>query len=262
MYLSNFDSYTPSASNPIVVKIFGIQNPNVAYTDTGYIKVGLLYTGKSYFLNSNPQAAVLQMYDRPGWLKVNSIKPAHKKVRYAALYKLNFTMDNTVPKILSKGSVFIDFPAEFDNISDGRVTCSTPTALFASVIDCAVVRNRFNITGNTEDYSGVLVVTLSAIENPIKRGASNNFFVSSYDGINKIIIDRSYTNLDPFTFTYIYPGPLIHVHGDSSITIYPGTQTVDLFVTTDYEAQLELSIKPDVLAGFKLIPYNIPIHLG
>ena len=61
-----------------------------------------------------------------------------------------------MPKILSKGSIFIDFPPEFDDISDGRVSCFTTTTSFAPVIDCNVVRNRFNVTGNTEDYSGFL----------------------------------------------------------------------------------------------------------
>lgn len=136
MYLYDFDSYTPSISNPIIVKIFGITNPNIAYTATGYLKVALMTTNAKYFLNSNPKAATLTMQDKPGWLEVVSVASSHLNVRYAATYKLNFTLDKSVPKIASSGSIFIDFPPEFDNISDGRGTCTTSTTSFASVIDC------------------------------------------------------------------------------------------------------------------------------
>ena len=61
VYLYGFDSYTPSSSNPIIVKIFGITNPNVAYTSTGYLKIALMTTSAKYFLNSNPKAATLTM---------------------------------------------------------------------------------------------------------------------------------------------------------------------------------------------------------
>lgn len=46
-----------------MVKIFGITNPNVAFTPTGYLKVALMKTGAKYFINSNPEAVVLEMGD-------------------------------------------------------------------------------------------------------------------------------------------------------------------------------------------------------
>lgn len=38
--------------------------------------------------------------------------------------------------------------------------------------------------------------------------------VKTYDGFKKEIIEKSYKNLDPWTFTYTYPGPLITINDD------------------------------------------------
>ncbi|KAL4499934.1 hypothetical protein ABPG72_015283 [Tetrahymena utriculariae] len=262
VYLQNFDSYQPSSSNPIVVQIFGVTNSNLAYVNTGQFSISLLYKGDNKFINSQSQAGQLQMYGNPGWLSVQNVSASQFNVRYTAGYQFSFTLSTNVPKILSQGAIFIDFPPQFDQISDGRGSCTTTTASFAAVIDCFTIQNRFNVTGNTQDFSGQLQVSIASVLNPTFQGITDNFYVSSYDGINQIIIDRSYINLDPFSFNYVYPGPLIHVNNDQGIQLYPGTQTVDLYITLDFPSLLELSIKPNILPGFKVIPFDIPIHLG
>ncbi|EAR97741.2 histone deacetylase family protein (macronuclear) [Tetrahymena thermophila SB210] len=262
VYLQNFDSYQPSSSNPIVVQIFGVTNPNIAYTNTGQFSISLLYKGDNKFINSQSQAGQLQMYGNPGWLSVQTVTASQFNVRYTASYQFSFTLSKNVPKILSQGAIFIDFPPQFDQVSDGRGSCTTTTASFAQVIDCYTIQNRYNVTGNTQDFSGQLQVSIASVLNPTFQGITDNFYVSSFDGINQIIIDRSYINLDPFSFSYVYPGPLIHVNNDQGISLYPGTQTVDLYITLDFPSLLELSVKPNILPGFKVIPFDIPIHLG
>lgn len=100
------------------------------------------------------------------------------------------------------------------------------------------------------------------MENPIDAGYSDNIYVKTYDGLNTKIIERSFKNLDPFTFLYKYPGPLIHINGDNTIFVERGTQTKDLYISLDYPAALELIVKPKESAGFTILPYGIPIHLG
>jgi hypothetical protein len=43
--------------------------------------------------------------------------------------------------------------------------------------------------------------------NPTDSGSTDNFYVRSYDGLNKLIVERSFQNLDPISYSYKYPGP-------------------------------------------------------
>lgn len=97
--------------------------------------------------------------------------------------------------------------------------------------------------------------------NPTDPGLTDNIEIKTYDGTNKLIIERSFRNLDPFTFYYQYPGPLIYVNEDSEITVQAGTQTNDLYVTVDFPCALNLTIKPQS-PGFSIIPFNIDLSLG
>lgn len=55
--------------------------------------------------------------------------------------------------------------------------------------------------------------------NPTDPGLSDSIEIKTYDGTNKLVIERSFRNLDPFTFVYAYPGPLIKVNNDQDITV-------------------------------------------
>lgn len=77
-----------------------------------------------------------------------------------------------------------------------------------------MLRNRVILSGNANSYTGNIVFKVSGIENPVEPGITDSIIVKSYDGFNKKVLERSYNNLDPFEFTYSYPGPLITVNGD------------------------------------------------
>ncbi len=55
------------------------------------------------------------------------------------------------------------------------------------------------------------------IQNPVLNNTANSLYIYSYNSLNKIILERSYKNLDPFTFKYEYLGPLITVNGDQGL---------------------------------------------
>jgi hypothetical protein len=63
---------------------------------------------------------------------------------------------------------------------------------------CTFYRNRLTFKGNYLDYAGDLVVTLDDIINPIEEGISNYLYLRTYDGLNGMIVERNFVNLDPF----------------------------------------------------------------
>ena len=90
--------------------------------------------------------------------------------------------------------------------------CETLVTEFAVKLNCYIFRRRLVVSGHTQDFLGNTLFQVDNIENPVNRGRSGNFFVSTYDGLNKKIIERSYKNTDPFSFLFDYPGSLISVN--------------------------------------------------
>ncbi|EGR31727.1 hypothetical protein IMG5_103280 [Ichthyophthirius multifiliis] len=262
VYVKNFESYVPSQENPIIIQVNGIINPNVAFVETDWIKIATLYNNDNKFINSQPQASSVTMFAQPGWIKVFQVQPSHQKVRYKASYQYQFELFKVVPKQQSKGAIYVDFPKQFDNIEDRRVSCQTSTKEFAIIISCYVERNRVQIVGNTDDYKGVISLNINQIENPTEQGECDNFYVRSYDGQNQVIIDRSFDNLDPFYYSYILPGLIISINNNKTIKVFSGTQTEDLFVNFEVPAQLKLILVPDTVTYIKVIPQTISVDLG
>ena len=102
---------------------------------------------------------------------------------------------------------------------------------------------------------------VDGIENPVEPETADSIIVKTYDGFNKIILERSYKNLDPFEFTYEYPGPLITVNNNEPIRVDRGTQSQDLYITLEFPCALNLTLNP-ITPGFSIIPFNIDLSLG
>jgi histone deacetylase 6 len=94
---------------------------------------------------------------------------------------------------------------------------------FAESLECSFFANSVSITGNTEDKSGLVTLYVSKVANPPDEITTDNLLVKTYDGFKKEIIAKSFANLDPFQFTFHFPGPLIKINGDQPIIVERGT---------------------------------------
>ncbi len=196
----------------------------------------------------------------PNWAILYNIQPDNLYTRWDSSYRFNITTSANIPKTSSGGAIKVSFPYEFE-IPDGDGSCDTITKDYSPIVTCSYSRNNLLMEGQTEDYSGNVVFVVRNIQNPIERGVAKNFAVKTYDGLNAMILERSFKNLDPFVFTYEYPGPLIYVNDDQPITVYRGTQTEVMYVTLDYPCALNLTLK-STNPGFSVIPFSIDISLG
>jgi hypothetical protein len=107
-----------------------------------------------------------------------------------------------------------------------------------------------------------LFLTLTAATNPMDAGDSGFFTVKTYDGFKSSILERSYDNLDPFYFSYTYPGPSIIINNDLPITVEAGTQTPDLYVKIPTYSNLNLTLKPATPSGMSFVPFSIDVKIS
>ena len=87
---------------------------------------------------------------------------------------------------------------------------------------------------------------LKNVPNPLYEVSPETIIVSTYDGLNKLIIDSSYHNLNPTTFEFQFPGPLIEVNNESPIYIMRGTMSHYIPVAFDYPCALDLTLISEV----------------
>ena len=63
---------------------------------------------------------------------------------------------------------------------------------------------------------------LRKIVNPTDSGIAKDIIIKSYDGYDQTVLERTYANLDPFSFTYNFSGPIISANDDNNIEAYLG----------------------------------------
>ena len=257
--ISGFETYLPDTTSPVTINLFGVINPNQD-VETGQFKIGTRVIGSQAYTDYNSHAGSLTISTAPGWAVLYDIIPDNLYTRLDSSYRFNFTAIASIPKTSSSGAIKVDFPSEFQ-IPDGEGNCDTTTKDFSPVVTCSFSRNTLSIMGQTEDYSGNVGFVVRNIENPVEKGTAKNILLKTYDGLNSLILERSFKNLDPFFFTYQYPGPLIYINNDETITAIRGTQTNDLYVTLDFPCALNLTLKSST-PGFSVIPYGIKLSLG
>ena len=260
--VKGFGEIKVTDDDPIVIEIRGVVNPNVVInSDSGTINLGVQYTGATSFLSFVQQAGVVETVDAPGWTFFQGLTSSNTFSRFTSDYLFNFTVFDPIPNADSGGLVVIDLPTQFSP-TDGAITCSVGQITTYGSPSCSIINNRIYVSGNQQYYSGHLDLTISNLLNPLDQVESSYFYIKTYDGFKKKIIERSFYNLDPFFFDYLYAGPLIKVNNDQPLTIEAGTQTVDLIIELDRIAALDIIIKPSSLSGISFIPYQVPVYIG
>ena len=258
LFITGLDAYTPSNDNPLRFVVYNVINPN-RISNLGKFKIATFYSNSKIFIDYNEDINGLEMVSAAGWLTIFIISADNYYSRLTANYTINFTLSKTLPKAASEGYILIDFPIQFD-IPDKSISCSNIPTSFGNLTS-TVIQNRVYATGNPETFIGNLGMTFNLIDNPPLSGLTGDLTVITYDGFNKYIIERSYPNLDPFSFEYSYSGPLIVVNDDVEIIVEKGTQTKDLYIKLEYPCALNLTFSTTV-TSFALFPSVILMNLG
>lgn len=259
----NFNAVTATDISPIILEIRGIVNPNrVVNGDAGTIGLGIMYAGSTTYLSFVAEAGVVETVDSPGWTFFQALSSVNFYSRFTSDYLFNFTIYSPIPNDDSGGLIVFDLPIEFSTPDTTSIPCSTLQGTTFGTPSCSIVNNRVYLRGNPQPFSGHLDVTISKLLNPLEPLTSSYFYIKSYDGFRKKIIERSFYNLDPFFFTYTLAGPTITINNDQPLTIEAGTQTVDIPITLNMLSSLDIIIKPSSQPGISFIPYQVSIGVG
>ena len=104
VYITNFETYIPSADKPVGVLIYGVINPNKNDdSTTGYFKIGTQIGSTAQFLDYNSQAGVLSVLAAPGWATLYNVTSTNVYARLTSSYSFDFNALNLIPKTSSYG---------------------------------------------------------------------------------------------------------------------------------------------------------------
>ena len=259
--IRNFDSVTPTYENPVEIIIKGVINPNRAVNaDAGTITLGIRKENEVTFEDYTSEAGIVQPVAAAGWTDFQSLTATNYYSRYQSDYLFTFRSYSTIPSTTSNGFIIFEFPTNF-LLNDGSLTCETTTGSYGTPA-CTVYSNGVRINGTPTDFSGVVTFNLLNVINPMLDGTSEYFIVKTYDGYKQAILERSFKNLDPYYFTYQYPGPIIIINDDNDITVEAGTQTPDLLVKIPTYSNMNITLKPSTPSGMSFVPFSIDVKVS
>lgn len=136
----------------------------------------------------------------------------------------------------------MDFPPDYLIDSyDGSCTINEDFSFFVS---CTIDNNRVFVDASNPEWTelmGSLNLTIEDIRTPDDDGETHNFVVSNYDSLNKKVLSRSYSNLNPASLTYLYDGDLISVNDDEIVDVEVGTYTDEIVIKMPAESQQSLT---------------------
>lgn len=259
--ISEFDKYDLAVGKPIKIVVTGVVNPAKPETGhSGYISVGTIYPGTKKFVDYLAKAGSVLTTSAPGWLALNYINQTNLYSRTLADYSFNITITDKIEKTDYLGAIWVDLPKNFELV-DTNYKCSNLTANLGSTLRCSQTKRLIKIKGHPEELIRDTGFTIKRIKNPLDEVKSESFFVRTYEGFSRQIVQRSFENLDPVKLQYTYPGPLIIVNDNKPIYVEKGTQTKDLYITMSEICALNLTFIP-VTPGFSFVPSEIKLSIG
>lgn len=258
LIISNILSGT--MGNKIEIEISNIINPYYkANSNTGYIKAGLKLSNSDSYIAFNDKASIFSILQPPNYCTINSIQMANNYVRLKTDYTFNITFYQSIPNAISLGKIGIIFPDEFDIPNQSSLTCSLLNSNQA--ISCSAANNIVSITSDQDSMGGTLIIFLSQIQNPINAGSIGQFIIKTYDGYNRLILERSYENLNPLEFSYVIKGLPVIINSDKTVEVQTSTQSDLIYIVLENPSFLNLTFKA-YTTGFTIIPSSISLPVG
>lgn len=250
----------------ITVYIFGVTNPLVQVPDlSDNFSIGTMTDVDSTYVEYNDEAGTVQIVQAPGLNNVIDVTLSNQNARDLALYNFNMTTQNTIPTEENEGAIWVQFSEDFNlastDIGSSEIDCQTSSFWADGYPDCTQTQDLVKMTGSRADYVGNMNVGVNDVPNPKYEISSRSTIVKTYDGLNKKIIDSSYTNLSPNRFDFTYPGPLLTVNNDQDFSVERGTMSALLPIELTYPCALNMTLVP-TSEGFTFEPYHIEFEQG
>ena len=107
VYITNFETYVPSASKPVGILIYGVINPNQNDAgQTGYFTIGTQILSTAQFLDYNSAVGYVSVLVAPGWATLYNVTTANVYSRITSDFTFDFNTLMDIPKTSSLGFFF------------------------------------------------------------------------------------------------------------------------------------------------------------
>lgn len=80
-------------------------------------------------------AGITETLKAPNWASLLDVTATNYDSRLKSNYYINFTSDNEIPMVTSKGAVFFDMPPQFE-LRNEPYNCFTTNEEYATFIEC------------------------------------------------------------------------------------------------------------------------------
>jgi hypothetical protein len=259
--ISGFSTYETSSGKAIRVQIDGVVNPYMPESGhSGYISVGTISPDSFTFLDYANRASSVQTTAAPTWLTLNKLTYSNSFSRTLADYQFNITCSSRIPRSEYGGKIIVDLPRNFE-VGEGTLKSLNQTTNLGLNVKATQSRRLISVNNHPAELTGDVAFTIQRIKNPLDQILSESFFLRSYDGFSRQIIQRSFENLDPIKVPYKFPGPLVIVNDDNAIFVERGTQSKDLFIVMTEICALNLAFVA-ITPGFSTVPSEIRMNIG
>jgi histone deacetylase 6 len=257
LQVTGHSAFTACSTCSISLYVYGVINPikRSSVTATSNVQIGFLQNNR--YTESNLAAGTYAVQTAPGYNNVLETTLDNRYARYDNSMKFNMTVSTTIPTTQYKGAIWVRFPSEYE-LSEASLECSSSDG----APNCEVSLDRVLMDGQQATLIGNMYVALSGVPNPITEMTARSITVSTYDGLNHKILQRTYPNLNPTRFKFTYPGPLIVVNDDKPFEVRRGTMSDFIPITLDFPCALNLTLTPSSSAGVTFVPALVKLDVG
>jgi len=254
-------AFTACTTCQINLYVYGVVNPmkRSSATATSNVQISLLQNNR--YIESNLTAGTFSVLSAPGYNNVLESTLDNYYSRYDNIMKFNMTTSVTIPTMQYFGAIWVRYPADYE-LTESTVSCNSTEKWADGAPDCEIDIDRVKLDGQQVAYVGNMYITLSGIPNPIYEVTAHSVTISTYDGLNKKILERSYPNLNPTRFKYTFPGPVIKVNLDKAFSVDRGTMSDFIPITLDYPCALNLTLTPSSESGLTFVPAVVYLDVG
>lgn len=252
------NGYTYCISCSIDISIYGIKNPRHTGVNTGYFELAVASTNN--YLQHNFRSGFVFILESPGLMQLNSLRADNLLTRNSNSFNLNITMFHILPRGSLGGMIHVYFPDEY-SLKYAEIECSTSGFWKNGYPSFSIYKNTIQIEGNDDQYYGDLEIIVGNVPNPLYANTYGSLIAYSYDSKNYNIIERTYSNVNYFDFTFEYPGPVIKINNDEVITVEAGSSSDQIYITLIYPSALNLVLTP-TCESFMFTPNLIVLSLG
>lgn len=255
LVVRGLSAYSLESNVPLKISFSNIKNPKRSLTSLTRINVGSRVIGQLNFIDHDSAFCVVSLTDPPTWLRVQSLSFASNYALDTTGVSLVFESFQGIPPIEQAGSLLISFPSDF-RLPEGTSFGCSLTGPNGEVppSTCVVQSNALNVTWPSYTAKGLHSLKIVDFPTAILAGVTGLVRIQAFNSDDQAFSESSFANIDPLKFNFILRGLELTVNNKQIVTLYPGTQTAPIKISTVFPCLLSISLQLTLPQGLSASP--------